>query len=125
MSWIINKKKISNKKHYLQVLKTTTICVSNQGLEDSIGWKFAEYICNSSAVLTTPIDKYKLLGPLKEGVNYLTFNSEKEFELQLELLLTNKDLYYKMIRNNFDYYERYLHPLSKMKKIIEIIINDV
>lgn len=120
---LLLEKSFSNKKHYLELLKTTTICVSNQGLEDSIGWKFAEYISNSSAILTTPINKYKMLGPLKEGVNYLTFNSEEEFKFQLQVLLSNKDLYNTMIRNNFDYYQKYLHPLSKMKKIISIIKN--
>ena len=64
-----------------------------------------------------------MLGPLKDGVNYLTFNSEEEFEGQLQVLLSNKDLYNSMICNNFDYYKKYIDPLSKMTKIIEIIKN--
>ena len=111
----------SNKKEYLKLLKKATICVSNQGLEDSIGWKFAEYICNSSAILTTPIDKYKTLGSLKEGINYLTFKTKEEFNSKLKILLDDKEIYNNMIKSNYKYYQEYLHPLSKMKKIFEII----
>jgi hypothetical protein len=111
----------SSKKEYLNLLKETTICVTNQGLEDSIGWKFAEYICNSSAILTTSIDKYKTLGPLREGVNYLTFSTVGEFNSKLKILLNDKNVYETMIVNNYEYYQKYLHPLSKMKSIISTI----
>ena len=111
----------TSKKDYLKLLKKTTICVANQGLEDSIGWKFAEYISNSSAILTTPIDKYKTLGSLKEGVNYLTFNTKEEFNNKLQTLLNDKEIYNNMIKSNYNYYQEYLHPLSKMKKILNLI----
>jgi glycosyltransferase involved in cell wall biosynthesis len=113
----------SSKKEYLRLLKKTTICVANQGLEDSIGWKFAEYICNSSAILSTPVDKYKTLGPLKEGVNYLTYTNKEDFDSKLQTLLNDKEIYRDMSINNFKYYQEYLHPLSKMKKIIKTITN--
>lgn len=111
----------SHKKEYLKLLKTASICVSNQGLEDSIGWKFSEYIANSSAILTTPIDKYLLLGELKEGDHYLSFTSENEFLEKLEYLLNNKTVRNQLMMNNHNYYNEYLHPLAKMKKIIKIV----
>ena len=76
---IIVSKSFSDKKKYLNLLKKATITVTNQGLEGSIGWKFAEYIANASAILTTPIDEYMLLGNLVEGTHYLSYTSEEEF----------------------------------------------
>jgi len=112
----------SHKKSYLKLLKTASICVTNQGLEDSIGWKFAEYIANSAAILTTPIDKYLLLGNLKEGKHYLTFRSEKEFLQKLEELLKKKKKRNFLMKNNHHYYKEYLHPLAKMKLIINQVV---
>jgi hypothetical protein len=111
----------SHKKAYLKLLKKATICVTNQGLEDSIGWKLAEYVANSSAILTTPIAKYLLPGNFKEGVHYLTFKNENEFLEKLELLLRDRTKRNTMMQNNHVYYNEYLHPLAKMKRIINLV----
>lgn len=113
----------SQKKEYLKLLKEASICVANQGLEDSIGWKFSEYIANSSAILTTPIDKYLLLGDLKENEHYLTFTSESEFMDKLDSILNDRKKRNLLMKNNHRYYEEYLHPLAKMKRIINQIVN--
>lgn len=115
---ILVPKSFSHKKKYLKLLKKATICIANQGLEGSIGWKFAEYIANSAAILTTPIEEYELLGELKEGVHYLSYKSEDEFKDKLELLLNDKAKRTSMMNENHTYYKKYLHPRSKMSSII-------
>src|SRR5690606_3080083 len=55
---IILEKKHTDKKKYLSEIKRYSIGVCNKGLEDSIGWKFGEYIANSLAIVSNPIDRF-------------------------------------------------------------------
>lgn len=110
-----------HKKNYLRMLRNSSIGIVNQGLEDSIGWKFGEYISHSLAVVTTPIDKYQLLGPLKEEEHYLTYRSSEECLEKTHMLFTNNILRREMQRANRSYYESWLHPGKKLLKIFQLI----
>lgn len=110
-----------HKKNYLQLLKKSSIGIVNQGLEKSIGWKFGEYISHSLAIITTPIDEYKLLGPLKEEKHYFTFRSTEECLQKTELLFSNDRLRTEMQKANRAYYQHWLHPGEKILRILELI----
>lgn len=110
-----------HKKNYLKQLKNSSIGIVNQGLEGSISWKFGEYISHSLAVITTPIDEYQLLGPLREEEHYLTFRSHEECLEKTELLYSNDKLRMEMQRANRAYYEYWLHPGEKLLRIFESI----
>ena len=66
------------KPNYISLAKSYPICVATTGLHGSIGWKFAEYIALSRAVLTEKLN-YEVPGPMREGENYLEFNSPEMF----------------------------------------------
>lgn len=110
-----------HKSNYLDILKNSSIGIVNQGLEDSIGWKLGEYISHSLAVITTPIDKFKLLGPLKEEEHYLTFRSPEECIEKTYRLFMNDHFRLEMQRANRAYYEHWLHPGEKLLRIFELI----
>ena len=110
-----------HKRNFLKVLKSGSIGIATRGLEMSIGFRFSEYISHSLAVLTTPVDSIKLLGPLKEGVNYLTFNSTEECVKKTEHLIVNDELRTNIQKANKEYYENWLHPGVKMRRIFELI----
>ncbi len=110
-----------HKRNYLKILKNSSIGIVNRGLENSISWKFGEYISHSLAVVTTPIDEYQLLGPLKEEEHYLTFRSSEECFEKTDLLYNNDQLRMEMQRANRAYYEQWLHPGEKLLRIFECI----
>ncbi len=110
-----------HKRNYLKILKNSSVGIVNQGLENSISWKFGEYVSHSLAVVTTPIDEYQLLGPLREEEHYLTFRSPEECLEKTDLLYSNDQLRMEMQLANHAYYEHWLHPGNKLLRIFELI----
>lgn len=110
-----------HKKNFVKILKNSGIGIATPGLEASIGFRFAEYISHGLAVLTTPVDSFKLLGPLEKEVHYLEFRNTEECLEKTELLYSNDHLRRSMQQANKEYYENWLHPGMKMKKIFEQI----
>jgi hypothetical protein len=112
-----------HRKTYIKSLKKASIGISNQGLEDSIGAKMGEYVANSIAILTTPIQKFELPGSFKEGDNYLTYTNVNECRGLIKMLFDRPDLCQNIQMNNSKYYKEYLHPGKKVNMIIHQIIN--
>ena len=110
-----------HKSSYVKRLKETSIGIVNPGLEQSISWKFGEFISHSMAILTSPIAKYKLLGEIEEGKNFLVYNDLEECLLLIEKLFSNDNLRCEMQKENQKYYTNYLHPGMKLLRIFELI----
>ena len=119
---------IINKLHtlkysYLNIMKKCDICITTSGLYDSIGWKFAEYVIASKAILTEKLN-YHVPGDFSEGKNYLVFEDANDCVNKVECLLNNKDEILKMMNNNHKYYLEYLRPDVQVKRMIDYVIND-
>lgn len=110
-----------HKKNYLNLLRNSSIGIVNGGLEGSITWKFGEYVAHSLAIISTPIDKFQLLGPLKEEEHYLIYNTPEECLEKTETLFSNDRVRKSMQQANLEYYENWLHPGIKMMKILKLI----
>jgi len=95
----------SYNKHLLQC----SIGVASPGLETSVGFKFAEYIAFSKAIVTTPINAI-VPGNLLEDKNYSIYNNPHECLGQVETLMNNNQLRKQMMESNFAYYQQYLRP---------------
>ncbi|MFG7388542.1 hypothetical protein ACGO3R_10875 [Lactococcus lactis] len=61
---------LTKRKNYLQLVKESDICITTTGLHRSIGWKFAEYIAASKAIVTEKLN-YSPGPELKANVNFL------------------------------------------------------
>lgn len=109
-----------HRKRYFQILKGTSVGVVNQGLERSIGAKLGEYVANSLAILTTPIDEFELPG-FQEEKNYFTYRNTKECVDKVQELVENPSLRSEMQFNNRKYYSRFLHPGKKISTILDEI----
>jgi hypothetical protein len=119
---LINNPAFSQKKSYLQLLKRCSIGIANAGLENSIGFKMAEYVSMSKAIVTSPIDEYVLPGSFKDEQNYLSFdNSAKDCISRCEELLQNEHLRNQMMQNNHLYYQQYLRPDRLVMNIIKTV----
>lgn len=106
---VIQDSHITKRHHYLKKVKGSSICIATMGLHESIGWKFAEYVAASKAIVTEQL-KYEIPGPFYEGHNYLVFNNADECVNKINMLLNDKDLIYNMMINNYDYYRNYVRP---------------
>lgn len=110
-----------HKEKYFKLLKDVSIGIVNPGLEDSIGWKFGEYVAHGLAILTTPIDHYAFPGEFKEGENYLCFLGMEDLVEKIQVLYSNTSYRKKIQDNNIQYYKKWLEPAAKIKSIFEEI----
>ena len=110
-----------HKRNYVRTLKDTSIGIVSQGLENSISWKFGEYVAHSMAILSSPIEKYKLLGDFREGKNYLVYHNIDECHFKVNMLISDDKLRRNMQMENQKYYDNILHPGMKMMNIFQDI----
>ncbi|WP_368657376.1 glycosyltransferase [Metabacillus halosaccharovorans] len=119
---VIADKNITNRKNYLKRLKDSHICIATMGLHESIGWKFAEYIAASKAIVTEEL-RYEVPGNFKEGRNYLTFFNPDHCIDQINRIIGDKDYMYNMMVNNFEYYHQYVRPDRLILNSILTVLN--
>lgn len=117
---LIMDKKSTIRGRYINIMKSTDICVSTQGLHKSNPGKIAEYIAASRAIVSEPLH-YKVTGNFEEGKNYLSFSSVDELISNILTLYNNSELRLEMMKSNRDYRDRY----SLTEKIVENSINTV
>lgn len=100
---------LSNKRNYLETLSSFPICVATIGLNGSTGWKMAEYVAFSKAILTEPL-KYEVPGDLAPESHYLEFRTPGDLLEAATRLFEDKELRSKMMRNNRNYYQNFVRP---------------
>ena len=71
------------------MVKESDICITTTGLHRSIGWKFAEYIAASKAIVTEKLN-YSPGTELKANTNFLEFDTSEELINQVVLLRSLK-----------------------------------
>ncbi|MEN8358247.1 hypothetical protein ABFP04_08960 [Acinetobacter towneri] len=97
----------TTKVSFLNSLQKHDICINTLGLHNSTGWKFAEYIAASRAIISEPL-VYQSPN-LVEGNNYLSFIDSDSLILGIEKLKKSKS---QMMLNNYHYYNNFVRPDS-------------
>lgn len=100
---------MTRKQRFLEEVKKSNICIATTGLHNSIGWKFAEYVAASRAIVTEPLN-YRLPGNIAEESNYLEFIDEESLIKSIDRLLSDRTLLLKMMRCNHNYYLNNMQP---------------
>lgn len=117
--------KHSNKNNYLNMLNNYNICIADDGLKDTPGWKIGEYLLFGKAVITTPLNID--LDNFNEHINYEKLcnrSSYLELPEKIEYLLDGKK-YLKMGEDNLMWSEIYLHPKNYIQRILSITKKDI
>ena len=114
--------KNSIKKNYINLLKQFPICIANSGVHGSIGWKFAEYIAFSKAIIAEKFN-YDVTGSLEKGKNYLEFQTPEDCVENASKLFNNEELRSYLMTNNAEYYHAYLRPDSLILKTLLIALS--
>lgn len=113
---------ISNKRNYLETLRSFPICVATTGLNNSIGWKFAEYVAFSKAIVSEPL-KFETTGDFAENKNYLEFTNPKELVNSVAKLSEDKTLRQTLMKNNSEYYKKFVSPEMLVLNTLKIVGN--
>lgn len=113
--------KKTSKKGYFKSLYNSDICIADDGLKDTPGWKIGEYLLFGKAIISTPITV--TVENFSNHVNYeklSTRNAYVELPEKIEYLLA-QNRYLEMGSNNLLWSEMYLHPKNYINRILAII----
>ena len=99
----------TERRAYLGLVHSADICIGTMGLYESIGWKTAEYIAASKAIVNERF-RYQVTGDFSEGKNYLPFTDAQGCIQAVKALAADADAIYAMKCANHDYYLNYLKP---------------
>lgn len=102
-------KSVYEKANYLYLMRNSDICLATMGLRKSNGWKLAEYIAGSKAIVSEKL-YYQPTGNFKKGTNYIEFNNADECVEKVAELFYDPQKRYKMALANYRYYHEYLRP---------------
>lgn len=97
---------LSRKNAYLAFMKQFDIHIATMGLHGSTGWKFAEYLAASKAVVCEPLC-YESAGGLADGTHYLSFTDGDACVRQVQTLMDG-DRRLAMMQANHTYAEQYM-----------------
>ena len=115
---LLEEDRLSEKGEYLRLLKTFPICIATTGLHDSNGWKLAEYVAFSKAIVTEPLC-HCVPGDFSEGRNFLVFHSTAECVEKIAMLIEQPGLMRSIMENNWRYYHTYLRPDLLVKHALD------
>lgn len=100
---------VARKGSYTRMVRAHSIGIATTGLHGSIGWKFAEYVAFSKAIVSEPL-RYTVPGPLAADRNYLEFTTPEECVERVRTLFDRPELRVEMMQRNHEYYEAYMRP---------------
>ncbi len=114
-------KYLTNRSHYLNIMKSSDICIGSTGLHNSIGWKTGEYVAAGRCIINERFN-YEVPGEFKERVNYLPFETSEECIQSVLYLLKNPQRIDEIKAQNLSYYNNFLRPDVLVKNaIIQVI----
>lgn len=114
---------LTNKGNYLQSVKDHTICIATTGLHNSIGWKLAEYVAASRAIVTEPLH-FGLPGNFTKDQNYYEFESAAQLIERIQFLLSNPDKLLDMQTSNYHYYNNFVKPENLILNTLLTVVNE-
>ncbi len=100
---------LTTQASYIATMRSHSICVATTGLHGSIGWKLAEYVAFSKAILSEKL-VFGVPGDFGPGRNYLEFGSPEDCAAGAVRLVEDRDLRERLMLSNAAYYRDFLRP---------------
>jgi hypothetical protein len=107
----------TRRRHYLRRLRGYAVCVTTNGLWDSIGWKFAEYLALGKAIVCEPM-KFEVPGPLAAGRNFLEFATPEACAARVTGLLEAREARERMMANNAAYFREFASADAVIARVL-------
>tara|TARA_B100000809_G_scaffold232326_1_gene248115 strand:+ start:1093 stop:2091 length:999 start_codon:yes stop_codon:yes gene_type:complete len=111
--------KKTKKQTYISELKKSDICIADDGLKDTPGWKIGEYAMLNKAIISTPIKT--IVEQFKSGKNYIKLEDRTDFKNLPDIIneLIKSKLYLEIKENNKIWSNKYLKPDSYIENILK------
>lgn len=106
---------------YLNAVKKAGIVIYTRGLVNSPAWKMAEYLSQGKVIIAEPLTA-ELPVPLIDGKEVLYFRSDAELVAKIKLVSENQELAKTLSQNARAYFEKHVHPVQNVKRILELML---
>ena len=103
---------------YFRTLQSYPICVATTGLHGSTGWKLAEYVAFSKAIVSERL-VFQVPGSFAPGKNYIEFSSAQECADGAIRLVEDAQLRRELMLNNAAYYRDRLRPDALVRNALQ------
>jgi hypothetical protein len=105
---IVDDPRLTERRAFLNLVRSSSVCVTTKGLHNSNGWKLGEYVASSRPVVTESL--HHVVPEFLAGVNYLAFDDVTECVEAVGSLMDSRQRRAEMAEANRDYYLRRLRP---------------
>jgi len=109
---------VVKKPAYLRAMRSAAVCVTSRGLVDSNGWRLAEYVAASRAIVTEPL-AHEVPGEFTAGRNYLEFSDPQSLVEAVNHLLSDAEGRARMREANHRYYLDHVRPDAIVARTLE------
>ena len=111
--------KKTKKKSYISELRKSDICIADDGLKDTPGWKIGEYAMLNKAIISTPIKT--VVEQFESGKNYISLVDRTDFKNLPDIIneLIKSKFYLDIKENNKIWSNKYLRPDSYIENILK------
>ena len=113
---VVKDASITERRRYVQLMRSTPICVATIGLHRSNGWKLAEYVASARAIVCEELQHE--VPNLLPGRNFLPFKHPSECVERVGELMESSALRTAVAKANRLYYLAYLRPDRLMANAI-------
>src|SRR5262249_9144780 len=100
---------LTNRPSYFQSVRSAAVCVTTEGIWQSNGWKLAENVAASKAIVPEPL-RYNVPGDFLDGRNYRSFSDPDQCASAVQFYLENPDHVAESSRANWTYYNAWVRP---------------
>lgn len=108
---VVNDSKLTRKRNYLKLVRQHPICIATSGLHRSTGWKFAEYLAMSRAIVSEKLHM-RLPGPIAPGTHYLQFHDAESCVAAVARLFDDDGQRQALMKASAAYAMHYVRPDS-------------
>ena len=115
---LLDDPRAASKRAYIGRVRRHPVCIATTGLHGSNGWKLAEYVALSRAIVSEPLH-YAVPGDFASPGNFLGFRSVDECAAQVHRLMTDPELRAAQMHANQRYYQRYMRPDALARYVLD------
>ena len=111
----------TKKANYLSELQKADICLADDGLKDTPGWKIGEYAMMNKAIISTPIKT--VVEEFEANKNYICLEHRNDYQNLPDVIheLIKDKKYLELKEKNKKWTEKYLNPTTYVENILKTI----
>lgn len=106
---MLRSERMASRREFLRQVREHAVCVTSLGVNGSNGFRLAEFVAFSRAIVCEPL-RYALPGGFAPGAHYLEYRTPEECVARVARLFDRPQRRDEMAQRNWDWYLRWQQP---------------